>query len=140
MTVVAPPEVEFMTDAVAHWAALQPDAEALTYGEVRWTWAQWDDRIRRVAGGLAARGLGRGSQVAFLDKNHPACLEVSLGAGLLGAAAWGAAPPLGFLFCCADASVATIRRTSNTDHFGTTFFPRLFDFIAAPVRYETISS
>ena len=86
MAVVAPPGVEFMTNAVAHWAAVQPDAEALTYGEVRWTWAEWDDRIRRVAGGLAARGLGRGGRVAFLDKNNPACLEVSLGAGLLGAA------------------------------------------------------
>lgn len=86
MAVVAPPGVEFMTDVVAHWAAVQPDAEALTYGEVRWTWAEWDDRIRRVAGGLAARGLGRGGRVAFLDKNNPACLEVSLGAGLLGTA------------------------------------------------------
>ena len=86
MTVVAPPEMEFMTDAVAHWAAVQPDAEALTYREVRWTWGQWHDRIRRVAGGLAARGVGHGGRVAFLDKNNPACLEVSLGAGLLGAA------------------------------------------------------
>jgi acyl-CoA synthetase (AMP-forming)/AMP-acid ligase II len=86
MTVVAPPAMEFMTDAVAHWAAVQPDAEALTYREVRWTWGQWHDRIRRVAGGLAARGVGGGGRVAFLDKNNPACLEVSLGAGLLGAA------------------------------------------------------
>ena len=86
MTVVAPPEMEFMTDAVAHWAAVQPDAEALTYREVRCTWGQWHDRIRRVAGGLTALGLGRGGRVAFLDKNNPACLEVSLGAGLLGAA------------------------------------------------------
>jgi acyl-CoA synthetase (AMP-forming)/AMP-acid ligase II len=78
--------VEFIADAVAHWAAVQPDAEALTYGEARWTWAEWDDRIRRVAGGLAARGLGHGGRVAFLDKNNPACLEVALGAGLLGAA------------------------------------------------------
>jgi acyl-CoA synthetase (AMP-forming)/AMP-acid ligase II len=86
MTVVAPPEMELMTDAVAHWAAVQPDAEALTYRETRWTWAQWNDRIGRVAGGLAALGLGRGGRVAFLDKNNPACLEVSLGAGLIGAA------------------------------------------------------
>src|SRR5580700_7248950 len=86
MTMIAPPRLEFMTDAVAHWAAVQPDAEALTYGEARWTWAEWDDRIRRVAGGLAARGLGHGGRVAFLDKNNPACLEVALGAGLLGAA------------------------------------------------------
>ncbi|MGH3238635.1 MAG: AMP-binding protein, partial [Streptosporangiaceae bacterium] len=86
MIVAAPPGAEFMTDAVAHWAAVQPDAEALTYREARWTWAQWHDRIRRVAGGLAALGVGRGGRVAFLDKNNPACLEVSLGAGLLGAA------------------------------------------------------
>ncbi len=86
MTVTAPPRMEFMTDAVAHWAAVQPDTEALTYGQVRWTWAQWHDRIRRVAGGLAALGLEHGGRVAFLDKNNPACLEVSLGAGLLGAA------------------------------------------------------
>ena len=59
MTVVAPPGLEFITDAVAHWAVMQPDAEALTYGEVRWTWVQWDDRIRRVAGGLAALGLDK---------------------------------------------------------------------------------
>jgi acyl-CoA synthetase (AMP-forming)/AMP-acid ligase II len=86
VTVVAPPKVEFMTDAVAHWARVQPDAEALTYRETRWTWAQWNDRIGRVAGGLAALGLRRGGRVAFLDKNNPACLEVSLGAGLIGAA------------------------------------------------------
>ena len=86
MTVVAPPEIEFLTDAVAHWAAVRPDAEALTYREVRWTWEQWHDRIRRVAGGRAARGVGHGDRVAFLDKNNPASLEVSLGAGLLGAA------------------------------------------------------
>jgi acyl-CoA synthetase (AMP-forming)/AMP-acid ligase II len=84
MTMTAPPRVEFMTDAVAHWAAVQPDAEALTYLDVRWTWAQWHDRIRRAAGGLAALGLGRTASVAFLDKNNPACLEVALGAGMLG--------------------------------------------------------
>ena len=61
MTVVAPPEMEFMTDAVAHWAAVRPDAEALTYRDVRWTWGQWHDRIRRVAGGLAGSGHQPGS-------------------------------------------------------------------------------
>ena len=50
MTMVAPPRVEFMTDAVAHWAAAQPDAEALTYGEVRWTWAQWQCHQRDHGG------------------------------------------------------------------------------------------
>ena len=34
----------------------------------------------------AALGIGRGDVVAFLDKNHPACVELSLGAASLGAA------------------------------------------------------
>ena len=42
--------------------------------------------MRRNAGALQALGVGRGDVVAFLDKNHPACVETSLGAGLLGAA------------------------------------------------------
>ena len=35
---------------------------------------------------LQALGVGRGDVVAFLDKNHPACVELSLAAGSLGAA------------------------------------------------------
>ena len=59
---------------------------AVTYGPREWTWAQWYDRVRRNAGGLQALGIGRGDVVAFLDKNHPACVETSLGAASLGAA------------------------------------------------------
>src|SRR3712207_3993809 len=32
------------------------------------------------------RSVGRGDVVAFLDKNHPACVEITLAAGSLGAA------------------------------------------------------
>ena len=42
--------------------------------------------MRRVAGGLQQLGIGRGDVVAFLDKNHPACVELSLAAASLGAA------------------------------------------------------
>ncbi|CAN7226290.1 long-chain-fatty-acid--CoA ligase [Mycolicibacterium frederiksbergense] len=76
----------FLDERVAHWAATKPDDEAITYLSRTWTWAQFDDRIRRVAGALTARGVGRGDVVAFLDKNHPACVEVTLGAASLGAA------------------------------------------------------
>jgi acyl-CoA synthetase (AMP-forming)/AMP-acid ligase II len=58
----------------------------MTYLSRTWTWAQWNDRVRRAAGGLRALGVGRGDVVAFLDKNHPACVELSLAAGSLGAA------------------------------------------------------
>ena len=75
-----------MDDRLAHWATENPDGEAITYGPRTFTWAQWDDRVRRAAGGLQALGIGRGDIVSFLDKNHPACVEISMAAGSLGAA------------------------------------------------------
>ncbi|OKH74568.1 long-chain fatty acid--CoA ligase [Mycobacterium sp. SWH-M1] len=80
------PEPRFLDERVAHWAATQPDAEAMDYLDRNWTWAQWDDRIRRLAGALAERGVARGDVVAFLDKNHPACIELTIAAASLGAA------------------------------------------------------
>jgi acyl-CoA synthetase (AMP-forming)/AMP-acid ligase II len=85
MSVPAPTKVEFITDAVQHWASTKPDEEALTYLDATWTWSQWNERVQRAAGALAGLGIGRGDRVAFLDKNNPACLEVALAAGLLGA-------------------------------------------------------
>ncbi|WP_196780924.1 long-chain-fatty-acid--CoA ligase [Nocardioides sambongensis] len=37
-------------------------------------------------GGLRDLGIARGDVVSFLDKNHPACVEISLAAGSIGAA------------------------------------------------------
>ena len=76
----------FVDERIAHWARATPDAEAVSYLGRTFTWSQWDDRVRRNAGGLQALGVGRGDVVAFLDKNHPGCVETSLGAGSLGAA------------------------------------------------------
>ena len=80
------PLPRYVDDRLAHWAAETPDADAMTYLGRTWTWAQWNDRVRRAAGGLRELGVGRGDVVAFLDKNHPACVEISLAAGSLGAA------------------------------------------------------
>ncbi len=81
-----PPEATYLDDRLAHWAAARPDGEAVAYLERSWTWAQWHDRVRRLTGALAERGVGRGGVVAFLDKNHPACVEATLAASSLGAA------------------------------------------------------
>jgi acyl-CoA synthetase (AMP-forming)/AMP-acid ligase II len=80
------PDPQFLDDRLTHWAHTKPDAEAMTYLDRTWTWAQWNDRVRRLAGALAERGVKRGDVVAFLDKNHPACLETTFAAASLGAA------------------------------------------------------
>ncbi|MGE2714264.1 long-chain-fatty-acid--CoA ligase [Mycolicibacterium litorale] len=80
------PEPRFLDDRLSHWAHTTPDGEAVLYLDRSWTWAQWDDRIRRLAGALTAFGVQRGDAVAFLDKNHPACVELTFAAASLGAA------------------------------------------------------
>ncbi|MGE2732275.1 long-chain-fatty-acid--CoA ligase [Mycolicibacterium vaccae] len=80
------PEPRFLDDRVSHWARTTPDAEAMVYLERSWTWAQWNDRIRRLAGALKERGIQRGDVVSFLDMNHPACIELTFAAASLGAA------------------------------------------------------
>ena len=80
------PEPRYLDDRLAHWARATPDAEAFSYFDRTWTWGQWNDRVRRLAGALAALGVARGDVVAFLDKNHPACVELTMAAASLGAA------------------------------------------------------
>lgn len=79
------PEFSAVYDVVERRAAEMPDREALTFGDRSWTWVQLDERIRRAAGALRAAGLGPGDRLAVLDKNHPACLELTLAASLIGA-------------------------------------------------------
>ncbi|WP_224391989.1 long-chain-fatty-acid--CoA ligase [Pseudonocardia sp. ICBG1293] len=67
-------------------AAGRPDDEALRFGEVRRTWAELDERVRRLAAALRAAGIGPGDRVAVLDLNHPSCLELSLACAWIGAA------------------------------------------------------
>ena len=58
----------------------------MTYLNRSWTWSQWWDRVRRLAGALQDMGIGRGDVVSFLDKNHPACVELTFACSLVGAA------------------------------------------------------
>jgi acyl-CoA synthetase (AMP-forming)/AMP-acid ligase II len=69
---------------VEHWQRVMPDREAMRYGDQSWTWAGLADRIRRNAAGQVAAGLRPGDRVAYLDKNHPACLETTLACALVG--------------------------------------------------------
>jgi acyl-CoA synthetase (AMP-forming)/AMP-acid ligase II len=87
-----PPSVEAATSTtetlagfVEQHALNRPDDIAIRYGDVQWSWARWSSRIRRTAGALRAAGVQRGQCVAFLDKNHPACLEILFAAASIGA-------------------------------------------------------
>jgi acyl-CoA synthetase (AMP-forming)/AMP-acid ligase II len=79
-------EPTFLDERLAHWASETPDAEALRYLGRTWTWRQWEDRVRRLAGALADLGIARGDVVGSLDKNHPATVELTFAAASLGAA------------------------------------------------------
>jgi acyl-CoA synthetase (AMP-forming)/AMP-acid ligase II len=78
---------ETLVGMVHQHAERRPDDIAIHFGERQWSWAQWASRIRHTAGALRAAGLQRGQVVAFLDKNHPACLETLLAATSIGAVA-----------------------------------------------------
>jgi fatty-acyl-CoA synthase len=74
-------------DHVARHAHSRPDAVALRFDGVSTTWRELDDRIRRLATGLSARGVVKGDRVAVLMTNRPEFIEAVLAANLLGAIA-----------------------------------------------------
>jgi len=56
-------------------AAVFPDRTAVVHGERRYTYRAFEERCRRLASALLARGLERGDRVAFLAPNTPPLLE-----------------------------------------------------------------
>jgi fatty-acyl-CoA synthase len=66
-------------------AAVFPDRLAVVHGDHTATWAEVDIRARRLAAGLAARGIGAGDVVAVLAPNTPAFVEANFGVPLAGA-------------------------------------------------------
>lgn len=66
-------------------AKVYPDRLAVIYGEQRQTWGQTYTRCCKLAGALAARGIGAGDTVAVMLPNVPAMLEVHFGVPMTGA-------------------------------------------------------
>src|SRR5690349_199545 len=62
-----------MCEAFQQTVARHPGAVALRTagGAVTITWAQYSDRVARIAAGLAALGVGRGDTVALMMTNRP---------------------------------------------------------------------
>jgi acyl-CoA synthetase (AMP-forming)/AMP-acid ligase II len=73
-----------LADIVRTQAARQPEAEALSCGTRRLTWAQLDEHSSRVAGALIGAGARRGARVAVLSRNNAEFFEVAFGAAKAG--------------------------------------------------------
>src|SRR5438132_6093532 len=66
-------------------AAVYPERLAVAYGARRYSWQQALERCRRLAGALAARGVGRGDTVALMAPNLPEAFEAHFGVPVGGA-------------------------------------------------------
>ena len=74
-----------LSSFIAFHARRTPGRCALRYRGEDISYAAFDTRIRKVAGWLAARGIGRGDIVAVLMKNSAAFLELVFAASHVGA-------------------------------------------------------
>jgi fatty-acyl-CoA synthase len=75
-----------MSDQLRRWARLSPDVAALRFEKRTLTYRDLDARVDRLAGALAARGLGAGDRLAVLSPNSVEVWETYLAGVRLGAA------------------------------------------------------
>ena len=66
-------------------ARLHPERVAITGDDRAIRYGELDQRTRRLAAALAARGVRRGDRIALLSENRPEVLELYLAAARLGA-------------------------------------------------------
>ncbi len=82
---------------LAHHAARTPDKAMTVFEDEVLTYAEMDARVRALAGGWQARGVGPGDVVALLSYNCPQFLQSMFAANCLGAIAmpinWRLAAP-----------------------------------------------
>ncbi|MGY4486948.1 acyl-CoA synthetase (AMP-forming)/AMP-acid ligase II [Bradyrhizobium sp. LM3.2] len=74
-----------LSSFIAFHARRTPDRPALKYRGEEISYADFDARVGKVAGWLAARGIGAGDIVAVLMKNSAAFLELVFATSHLGA-------------------------------------------------------
>src|SRR5438105_6926758 len=74
-----------LSSFIAFHARRTPDRCALKYRGEDVTYVDFDARIRRIGGWLAARGIGPGDIVAVLMKNSTAFLELVFATSHIGA-------------------------------------------------------
>ena len=66
-------------------ASVYPNRLAVLHGERRYSWREALERCRRLAGALAALGVGSGDTVALMAPNIPEAFEAHYGVPMAGA-------------------------------------------------------
>ncbi len=74
-----------LADLLRRSAARFPQKTAIVCGEVRWTYAEFDALVSRLAAGLAGRGIAKGDRVAVLARNSHAFAALRFALARLGA-------------------------------------------------------
>jgi fatty-acyl-CoA synthase len=72
-------------DWIARRAVTAPEHPAIIFRDEPVTYARLAERVQRLAGSLARRGIGVGDRIAFLGDNHPALIEVLFASARIGA-------------------------------------------------------
>ncbi|MCX8064364.1 MAG: acyl--CoA ligase [Candidatus Hydrogenedentes bacterium] len=57
--------------SVEYWADVQPNKEAIVFGDIRLTWRQLKQKVDQLAESLIAHGVGKGDKVALLAMACP---------------------------------------------------------------------
>ena len=73
--------LSFLTRA----ARVYPQHPSVIHGDVRYTWAETEQRCRRLASALRQRGIGQDDTVSVLAPNIPAIFEASFAVPMCGA-------------------------------------------------------
>lgn len=78
-------EKRHLGHALRMQAEQQPDAIFIMYGDIRYTFAEANQRVNELAAGFTRLGLGRGVRVAFYMGSAPEVIFLALAANKLGA-------------------------------------------------------
>jgi fatty-acyl-CoA synthase len=124
-TSMRPPDAKTIPDLLDELAARYPDQEALVSGEVRYTYRELRDAVRRLAKGLHALGVRRGDKVGILMGNRPEWLLADFAIVLLGGTmvainTWATGRELGHVLRHSDTKfLITVDRFLKYDYLAT---------------------
>ena len=76
----------FLDSAVRHWAKLTPNATAIRFSRVSYSYAHLDQAVSDIAGDLAARGVGVGDRIGLCAAKSFDAIAAMLGILRAGAA------------------------------------------------------